>query len=54
MTRDGYDVRTIYDDRGGVAGYVWRKRGRTSWGALLVGFCECCAPESWIPSVARP
>jgi hypothetical protein len=27
MTRDGYDVRTIYDNRGAVAGYVWHKRG---------------------------
>jgi hypothetical protein len=35
MTRDGYDVRTIYDDRGGVAGYVWRKRGRTSGAPCL-------------------
>jgi hypothetical protein len=50
MTRDDYDIRTIYDDRGMVAGYVWQKRGRTAWGAMLVGFCECCAPEKRLGS----
>jgi hypothetical protein len=45
MTRDGYDVRTIYDDRGAVAGYVCRKQGLTAWSAILDGYCSCCAPE---------
>jgi hypothetical protein len=45
VTRDGYDVRTICDDRGMVAGYVCRKQGRAVWSAILEGYCECCAPE---------
>jgi hypothetical protein len=54
MTRDGYDVRAIYDDRGGVAGYVWQKRGRTGWGAILEGYCSCCAPEKRLGVFPKP
>jgi hypothetical protein len=50
MMRNDYDVRAVYDDRGMVAGYVWQKHGRTAWGAMLVGFCECCAPEKRLGS----
>lgn len=39
------EVRTIYDDRGMVAGYVWHWPGRSHWGAILEGYCEQCAPE---------
>jgi hypothetical protein len=50
MGRDGYDVRTIQDDRGAVLGYVWLKRGRTAWGAILEGYCSCCTPEKRLGS----
>jgi hypothetical protein len=56
MTRDGYDLRTIHDGRGGVMGFVWQKQGRTTWGAVLAGHCECCAPEKHLgsfPSLAQ-
>jgi hypothetical protein len=43
--RATYDVGTIYDDRGMVAGYVFQRRGRSTWGAILEGYCSCCAPE---------
>jgi hypothetical protein len=45
MAKEPFDVRTIYDDRGTVAGYVWHRPGRPPWGAILAGYCECCAPE---------
>jgi hypothetical protein len=37
MTPDGYEIRAIYDDRGGVAGYVFQKPRRTAWGAIFGG-----------------
>src|SRR5262245_45786757 len=46
MMRDGYDLRTIYDDHGVAMGFIWRKRGYAKWGAVLAGHRECCArPE---------
>ena len=53
MTRDGHNVRTIYDDRGGLAGYVWQKRWRTSWNATLFGFCERGAPQKRLGSFPK-
>jgi hypothetical protein len=45
MTRAGYDLRTIYDDRGAAIGFIWQKRGHAKWGAVLAGHCDCCAPQ---------
>jgi hypothetical protein len=45
MVRDGYDLRTIYDDHGVAMGFIWRKQGYAKWGAVLAGHCECCAPQ---------
>jgi hypothetical protein len=45
MAEEPFDVRTVYNDRGTVAGYVWHRPGRPPWSAILAGYCECCAPE---------
>ena len=57
MTREDCDVRTLYDDRSGVAGYVWQKRRRTSWNATLFGFFEtlrAAEASDLSPSPPRP
>jgi hypothetical protein len=46
MMRDGYDLRTVYDDHGVAMGVIWQKRGYPKWGAVLAGHCECCTPEA--------
>jgi hypothetical protein len=37
-----HEVHAIFDDRGLVAGYVFRGLGRSTWGAILQGYCSCC------------